>query len=226
MAIDQRSDTPSPMSGCELDHLVVTAADLRSGVEWVRDVLGAEPRPGGKHREMGTHNCLLRLGESAYLEVIAPDPGGCRPEWPRWFDLDRLERNAPPRLAGWVARAADIRAAHVACSESLGDIERMSRDDLEWLITVPGDGSLPLDGAGPMLIEWPAHAHPVSRLPESGCMLLRLEGFHPDPDRVARMLRSVEFAGAVSISRLPAIARPHLVAHIQTADGVKTLGNA
>jgi hypothetical protein len=152
MAIDQRNDTPSPLSGCELDHLVVTAADLRSGVEWVRDVLGAEPRPGGKHREMGTHNCLLRLGESAYLEVIAPDPGGCRPEWPRWFDLDHVSKGSPPRLAAWVARTPDIRAAQAACSEPLGGVERMSRGNLEWLITIPEDGSLPLDGAAPTLI--------------------------------------------------------------------------
>jgi hypothetical protein len=152
MAIDQRNDTPSPLSGCELDHLVVTAADLRSGVEWVRDVLGAEPRPGGKHREMGTHNCLLRLGESAYLEVIAPDPGGCRPEWPRWFGLDHVSKGSPPRLAAWVARTPDIRAAQAACSEPLGGVERMSRGNLEWLITIPEDGSLPLDGAAPTLI--------------------------------------------------------------------------
>ncbi|HUF19742.1 MAG TPA: VOC family protein [Burkholderiales bacterium] len=224
MAAGRKNETPMAMRGCKLDHLVVTAPDLRSGIEWVRGLLGAEPQPGGEHREMGTHNCLLRLGESAYLEVIARNPDAYHPGRPRWFGLDHVNKGSPPRLAAWVVRTPDLRSAQAACSEPLGKIERMSRGDLEWLITIPEDGNLPLDGAVPMLIEWPADTHPVSRLPDAGCTLLRLEVLHPQPDRVSRVLESVAFAGDVSISALPKNARPRLVAHVHTAQGETTLG--
>lgn len=220
-------DEQAVAQGCELDHLVVTAADLRSGTAWVRELLGAEPQPGGEHREMGTHNRLLRLGATVYLEVIARNPNAYKPEWPRWFGLDHVKRGSAPRLATWVARTRDIRAAYSASTEPLGEIGRMSRDDLEWLITVPENGELVLGGAAPMLIEWPAQAaHPASRLPDSGCTLLRLEVFHPDPDRVAGLLQSVGFAGDAGVCVMPTDTQPHLVAHIDTAHGVKMLGGA
>ena len=53
-----------------LDHLVVTAPTLEGGVEYVADCLGVLPVPGGVHPRMGTHNALVRLGTSQYLEVI------------------------------------------------------------------------------------------------------------------------------------------------------------
>jgi hypothetical protein len=57
-----------------LDHLAVVAPDLAEGVAHVRDCLGLGMPEGGRHREMGTRNHLLRLGEATFLEVIAVDP--------------------------------------------------------------------------------------------------------------------------------------------------------
>ena len=116
-----------------LDHIVVAAPTLKSGVEWVRDTLDATPEYGGMHPRMGTHNCLLNLGGQTYLEVIAPDPNAPDPGRPRWFELDSLNRDSPPRLAAWVARSTDIKAAVAAASEPLGVIEPMSRGKLNWL---------------------------------------------------------------------------------------------
>jgi len=48
----------------------------------------------------------------------------------------------------------------------------MSRGELNWLITIPDNGTLPLGGIAPMLIEWQTRVHPASRLRESGCTLL------------------------------------------------------
>lgn len=59
---------------CRLDHLTITAPTLESGAEFVRRSLGVDPQPGGEHPRMGTHNLLRRLGDSLFLEVIAPDP--------------------------------------------------------------------------------------------------------------------------------------------------------
>src|SRR2546421_5324073 len=97
-----------------IDHLVVTAPDLASGAELVRRALGVELQAGGKHARMGTHNLVLKLGDSIYLEVIAPDPDAPDPGRSRWFELDR---QGPPRLATWAARTSDIRATAEASSD-------------------------------------------------------------------------------------------------------------
>ena len=94
------------------DHLVVAATTLAEGIEYVGDLTGSVPRPGGRHVAMGTHNALLRLGERFYLEIIAIDPEGTKPARPRWFDLDHPSLVAAlaegPRLIHWVARSDDI----------------------------------------------------------------------------------------------------------------------
>jgi len=200
-----------------IDHLVVTAPDLGSGAELVRGALGVELQAGGKHARMGTHNLVLKLGDSIYLEVIAPDPDAPDPGRPRWFELDR---QAPPSLATWAARTNDIRATADASSEPLGAIEEMSRGDLNWRITIPRDGKLVLGGAAPALIEWPA-AHPAAKMRDAGCSLVALEVFHPDPRRVSALFESISLHDGVSVL---SGRRPSLVARFQTAAGPRTLG--
>lgn len=205
---------------CHMDHITVTAPTLESGVEFVTTKLGVAPRQGGKHPRMGTHNCLLKLGDTLFLEVIAPDPDAPRPGHPRWFELDAMAPDAPPRLAMWVARTADIRAACAACPEPLGEIEPMSRGLLDWLITIPADGSLPFNGCAPALIQWHANRHPASDMAESGCTLTQLEIRHPDADRLSRLLRRIGFEGMASVS---VAERPSLRAHFLTPDGARLL---
>ena len=216
--------TETHVPSCEIDHLVITAPDLASGVEFVRQRLGIAPQPGGEHPRMGTHNCLLKLGESVYLEVIAPNPAAAKPDRPRWFELDHLNPSAPPRLATWVARTSDIRATVAASSEPLGNVEPMSRGQLNWLITIPPDGSLPFGGIAPTLIEWSAQPHPATRLPEAGFSFVRLEGFHSEAPRISAMLRSLCLQSEVTVASLRDGAHPFLVAQIQTPEGLKTIG--
>jgi hypothetical protein len=201
-----------------IDHLIVTAPDLGSGLEFVRDALGVEPQAGGKHAAMATHNLVLRLGASLYLEVISADPEAPSPGRPRWFELDG---GGPPRLAGWAARTDDIRAAAAAASEPLGAVAEMSRGDLNWLITIPDDGKLPLGGAAPGLIEWRVSPHPAAKMRDMGCSLAALEVSHPEPRRVSALLESLAFRDHISIS---AGERPALVAHFQTPAGPRSLG--
>jgi hypothetical protein len=54
-----------------IDHLVVTAGSRSAGAIYLAEVLGVEPLEGGEHARMGTHNALVRIGESAYIEAIA-----------------------------------------------------------------------------------------------------------------------------------------------------------
>src|SRR5438270_709897 len=69
-----KPEEPNPMVRAVLDHLVVAAATLEEGEDYVETRLGARPLRGGRHVAMGTHNSLLKLGEKTYLEVIAIDP--------------------------------------------------------------------------------------------------------------------------------------------------------
>lgn len=204
------------------DHIAIVAPTLDAGCAHVLAVLGVEPQPGGEHERMGTHNRLLRLGESLYLEVIAPNPAAPKPPRPRWFALDTLAPDAPPKLAAWVARTGDIRAARAATDEALGHVESMSRGDLEWLITIPADGALPLGGAAPVLIEWHTDTHPALRLDDRGLALERLEIRHPDPARIERLLGTLAIDGPVAVVREPAAA-PRLTAHIRTPRGLRVL---
>ena len=211
------------MAPCHIDHITITAPSLEIGAKFVRETLGVTPQSGGEHPRMGTHNLLLRLGDSLFLEIIAPDPAAPRPDRARWFALDSLQADAPPRLSTWVARTNDIHATGANSSEGLGNIEPMTRGALNWLITIPGDGSLPLDGIAPTLIEWQAEPHPATKLEDLGLSLVRLELFHPEPDRISTLLKSIEFEGPVSLSLLSGSVAPYLVAHINTPTGLRKL---
>jgi hypothetical protein len=58
-------------SQCAIDHLVVAAATLDAGAEYVRATLGVEPEVGGTHERMGTHNRLLRASKLDTSQQIA-----------------------------------------------------------------------------------------------------------------------------------------------------------
>jgi hypothetical protein len=153
---------------------------------------------------MGTHNALLRLGERAYLEVIAIDPEGTKPARPRWFDLDdvalQAELREAPRLIHWVARTGDIGRAAAACAVPMGTVHAMERGDFRWRITIPDDGRRPGRGIVPTLIQWDVPFHPAERLPPSGLSLAQLAATHPDPAPVRDALVGLGLADAISVT--------------------------
>jgi hypothetical protein len=169
----------------ELDHLAITCATLDQGAIWVEKALGVTLLSGGTHARYGTHNRLLGLGPDLYLEVIAPDPAAPRPSGPRWFALDDADH---PRLGNWIVRTDDLTLALPAAPEPAGEPVALSRGDLAWIITVPPDGSLPMQGGFPTLIQWTAGTHPAARLPDSGLRLARLEVHHPEAAMIAAAL--------------------------------------
>lgn len=206
-----------------IDHLVVVAPTLDSGVEAVESELGITLAKGGKHPAMGTHNRLLKLGDTTYLEVIAPDPEAPHPPGSRWFGLDRLSSNDSPRLAGWVARTDDIHRAGELYQSTLGSAAPMSRGNLKWQITIRPDGELPFHGAAPVLIEWESEPHPARTLPDSGCSLSELRIFHPDPETVRGMCIALELESMPKLYWAAGMSTS-LIAYINTPDGRRTLG--
>ncbi|HEX8612841.1 MAG TPA: VOC family protein [Telluria sp.] len=213
------------MPACQLDHITITAPTLAQGAAWIEDKLGVRAAPGGKHPAMGTHNLLLRLGDALFLEIIAVDPDAAPPGRARWFALDTLAADAQPALSTWVARTGDIAATSDVAGPiaALGAITPMGRGARNWLITIPADGSLPLDGVGPALIEWDAGAHPAAGMLDLGLSLDKLELFHPEPQRVSAMLDAIGMHAPVTVVRIDAGAQPYLRAHIGTPAGPRIL---
>lgn len=209
---------------CRIDHITITSPSLNKGSELVFESLGVRPQQGGEHPRMGTHNLLLRLGDSMFLEVIAINHAAPKPLRPRWFDLDALPADAGPRLSCWVARTENIRETASASTEALGRPEPMSRGSLDWLISIPEDGSLPLGGAAPALIEWHAPAHPAAGMYDLGCFLMALELQHPEPLRVSGLLENLDFSEPSVTVTIKKSATPGLVAHIRTPKGLRAIG--
>jgi len=173
----------------KLDHIVVSATRLEDGIAYVEQALGVKMAPGGKHAAMGTHNALLGLGE-AYLEVIAIDPDAPKPKQPRWFDLDNF--TGAPRLTNWVVQTMDLAGALALAPPGTGHPMALSRGDLQWVIAVSDDGTLPFDGAFPGFIDWGDAAHPSGRLPDVGCRLRSLTVSHPQGKDLSAVLASFD----------------------------------
>ncbi|MBX3653493.1 MAG: VOC family protein [Ramlibacter sp.] len=219
-----------------VDHLVVVAPDLATGVAWCERTLGVTPGPGGEHPLMGTHNRLLRIATvdfpRAYFEIIAINTGAAkdRPAGAlRWFDMDspqlqaHLDRHGP-QLVHFVANTADV-AASVAALHALG-IDRgpalaasrpTPRGLLQWQITVREDGQRLFQGGLPTLIEW-GQVHPASAMPESGVTLQSLTMHHPDAAALQAAHAAIGLQG-VGVKPGPA----NLVACLRTPRGLVTL---
>ncbi len=215
---------------CEIDHIIVTAPTLEIGGAYVFERLGVYPQKGGEHARMGTHNLLLSLGISAYLEVIAINPAAPKPAVPRWFGLDDLTANASARLHTWAARSTDLAATVQASAEPMRPIVPMSRGALNWLITSPKGGTSSEDGDAthggltPTLIEWQTDTHPASTLPDAGLVLMQLEFFTAETARIGRQMKALGLEAGWSASAVAAGAPPRLRVHIQTSRGMRVLG--
>ncbi|WP_339385441.1 VOC family protein [Acidovorax sp. sic0104] len=223
-----------------MDHLVVLAADLASGVAWCERTLGVTPTAGGEHPLMGTHNRILNVSSAAhpraYLEVIAIKPGAPRaiPESARrWFDMDdpvlQLQVAAHgPRLIHWVASVPDVEARCAALSTQdidRGAIVAASRPTaqglLQWQITVREDGLRLMDGCLPTLIQW-GPVHPCDSLPASGVQLQSLALQHPQAATLQAACEAIGVAAQVAVA---AGGAPRLAAQLATPRGTVTLSS-
>jgi len=209
----------------ELDHIAIAARTLDEGAAYIRDKLGVEVSLGGEHPAMGTHNHLMRLGDSVYLEIIAIAPHLNAPNRPRWFALDsadmRQQLSERPRLITWIVRCDDIVRRSAQSSVPVGDVIPMSRGALNWDITIGPDGRLPLDGLFPTLIQWPQGPHLTCNMVDLGCHLKGLTLHHQDPDTLRTDLATIGADNLVDIVRTGQTA--FLSAKIETPNGLVEL---
>lgn len=207
-----------------IDHLVIAAASLEQGAAYVKDRLGADMPFGGVHPKMGTHNCLMRLGNDIFLEIISVNPDAVQPERPRWFALDdasvrqRIEKE--PVLLAWVVNTPDIYKLMSGASFPMGIAEPVSRGNLNWFFSLPEDGRLFGGGMLPYAIQWQTEPHPSGNMADNGCELISLEIKHPCPEWLMSNLASIGAEELVSVSRQAQGKPPELTAVIKTPSGV------
>lgn len=202
----------------QLDHITVVARTIEEGMSYIRERLGIDMPSGGQHPRMGTHNRLLGLGNDSFLELIAIDPAAQSANTPRWFDLDHFRDE--PCLATWVLGTNDIEFALSQAHPDSGTATEITRDDLNWLISIPADGSMPLQGAFPTLIQWPEGPHPAARMVDLGCRLKELSIEHPRADEIIDRI-----GGRLDTSKIKIAVGPNKIirAQISTPKGLRTL---
>ena len=210
------------------DHLVYAAPVLDDAVDSLAERLGIRPSAGGKHPN-GTHNALLALGNSCYLEVISPDPSQFNQEAESAlaFGLDWLK---VPRLVTWAVLAPsleEVASASQAAGYDPGGIQeggRVRPDGvaLRWRTTKRPETREgwppPGDGIVPFLIEWGEDTpHPASTSAQ-GVRLLELSLIHPRPAEVQPMLSALHIDILVTAGPAPAMR-----ARLETPLGIVTL---
>lgn len=211
----------------QLDHLVVAAVDLQEGVDFIQKELGVNIPFGGCHPKMGTHNHVMQLSNSAFLEVIAIDPDLSPPERPRWFGLDdpmiMKSLRESPQLLTWVVNCNNIDTVTKKADCSFGTPEPVSRGDLAWHFGLPADGRLLGGGFLPYLIQWHTEAHPAEGMADVGVDLISFEIYHPYPHWLKNILASISAEGLVTVFGIEKDQEASLKAVFSTPKGSKEL---
>jgi hypothetical protein len=213
------------MHRLKLDHITVIAPTLAEGVSHVRNCLDLDVPFGTRHDYMGTHNHRLLLGDFVYLEIVALDPDGIRPVRARWFGLDdqtrvRSDWEEGRRLRGWVASTAAIDSIVATRRAIFGDKVSLPDSEPSFAFTIPKDGSLPLDGAAPSLIDHQGDTSHFAVIPNLGARLLAITLETPGPSAVEALYRELV------IDQPPTVvlgSRNRYRALIETPTGVKAL---
>ncbi|MGJ8529083.1 VOC family protein [Maritalea sp.] len=209
----------------KLDHITVIAPTLGEGVAHVRQCLDLDVPFGTSHPYMGTHNHRLQLGDSVYLEIVALDPDGAAPSRSRWFGLDNQKRVRSDwedgrRLRGWVASTVDIAAEIEWHQDMFGENVPLPPTDPSFAFSIPVDGSLPLDGAAPSLIDHRDDPTSMADIPDLGCRLKSLTLEHPDPAAIEKLYLDLQIDRPPHVVSGPQI---RFLADIETPNGVRKL---
>jgi len=167
----------------------------------------------------------LQLGNFVCLEIVALDPEGTEPGRPRWFDLDNQEKirsdwNEGRRLRGWVASTETIDAVLLTHGAIFGDKVPLPTADPNFAFAIPKDGSLPLDGAAPSIIDHWGDPSYVASIPEMGARLRSLTLEHLDPAGIGALYRELAIDHPPVIVQAPKV---RYRARIETPTGLKEL---
>lgn len=185
------------------DHIAIAAPSLAEGAAYLHNLTGHTLPKGGEHPDMGTHNLITALGHDTFAEVIAINPDAPTPNRPRWFNLDHVKE---PQTA-WLLRTDDIDgciAKAASLGIDLGHAMPLKRGDLRWRFTVRDDGTIPLDGAAPLILQWDSTGpHPASRMVDLGLRMDTLTIETPHAEQLTALLDIVALDDRPNIIQAP-----------------------
>ncbi len=163
----------------DLDHIVFGSFTLEEGTEFVENILQAKLSDIGYHKDMGTHNRLIRISERVYLEVIAIDPKISNLNNRKWFNLDNSNLQSKlkksPQIIGYVIESNNINLTNYH-----DPFFETSRDIYKWQFAMPTlnnkilDSEIMESGIIPSLISWKSDK-PVYQMKKNQFQLISLE---------------------------------------------------
>lgn len=207
-----------------LDHLLIGAPSLESGIRWLEERTGVRATIGGAHPGLGTWNALASMGPRQYLEILAPDPAQPGVET---FYVPGLRNFDEPRITSWAARGLDLANGFPATLpgdfswEPVRSGARVRPDGkrLAWTLAFPRhreEGNF--GGALPFFIEWESLENHPGRSAPPGLTLRSLSIQHPKSESLARALASLGIECAV---RNAAVA---IQVELETPRGIVVVG--
>jgi len=184
-----RERTNMSLPQVALDHIVIAHPNLDQAREEFADLTGCAPAYGGPHVGGGTHNALVSLGDSVYVELISPDPDqlGSDQGDKKGGLADRLSALRGSQLLAWAARSSSLDEVGAAINQRDAGIKAsapfaMARKQpdgttLNWQLMNLSQHELA--GFAPFYIDWLRCPHPTTTNPVAG----QFESFvirHPD----------------------------------------------
>ena len=163
----------------KLDHVVIAANNLDEGTSYVENKLNVKLSNIGYHRDMGTHNRVVKISKSVYLEVISIDPNCGHLNTKRWFNLDSLKLQSQlrksPQVIGYVIENVDIKIL-----KYYEPFFKASRGEYKWKFAMPDSNAgiladqTHLNGIIPSLINWESEK-PIYKMQDNHLNLEKLE---------------------------------------------------
>ena len=163
----------------KLDHIVFGSRTLEEGTVFVENILQAKLSDIGYHKDMGTHNRVIRISEKVYLEVVAIDPKRKNLKNRKWFNLENSNLQSKlkksPQIIGYVIENNDS-----IITKYYDPFFEASRDRYKWKFAMPIFNNEILDseiiqaGMIPSLISWKSEK-PIYQMKENQFELISFE---------------------------------------------------
>ncbi len=163
----------------KLDHIVLAANTLEEGTSYIEKKLQIKLSDIGYHNNMGTHNRVVKISKSVYLEVISIDPNSGDLRSKRWFNLDSLKLQSQlrksPRVIGYVIENIDTKIL-----KYYEPFFKASRGKYKWQFAMPSNNvgmsidQSHLNGIMPSLINWESEK-PINKMQNNHLNLEKIQ---------------------------------------------------
>ncbi len=189
----------------KLDHIVFGAYTLEEGTEFVENILQANLSDIGYHKDMGTHNRVIRISDQVYLEVVAIDPQIRNLKNKKWFNLDnpklQYKLKKSPQIISYVIENNDLKIP-----KYYDPFFDASRDNYRWQFAMPTckknilQSEIVESGIIPSLISWKSEK-PIYQMKKNQFELISFEiSFSKTQKYFNNILRSFGEIENVSVS--------------------------